>query len=129
MIVIKVKKQSNYPVNVRSLKRVLSEFFQKKGIVSDAEASVVIVSEPKMKELAKKFLKESPATTHNVLSFVSDESPGFIAPPGKIFLGEIVICYKKVVEEARKEGKLIDTKVEELALHGALHLLGVHHEE
>ena len=129
MIVIKVKKQSSYPVNVRKLKKVLIDFFKTKGIVSDAEASVAIVSEAKMKELAKKFLKEPPPTVHNVLSFSFDESPGFVSGAEKIYLGEIVICYKKVVEEARKEGKLIDAKVEELALHGALHLLGIHHDE
>jgi probable rRNA maturation factor len=127
MIVVKVKKQSAYPISSVKIKKLLSKFFQEKGIVSEAEVSVALVSEAKMKELAKKYLKEAPATIHNVLSFTSDESPGFILPEGKIYLGEIVICYKKVVEEARKEGKLIDTKVEELALHAALHLLGIHH--
>ena len=129
MIVIRVTKQSNYPVNVRKIKKLLSDFFRQNGIVSDAEVSLAVVSEAKMKDLASKFLKERPPSVHNVLSFNSDESPGFISPEGKIYLGEIVICYKKVVEEARKEGKLIDAKVEELALHGALHLLGIHHDE
>ena len=129
MIVIKVKKQSNYPVNVRKIKKLLSDFFKQKGIVSDAEVSVAIVSEAKMKELAAKFLNEKPPTLHNVLSFNYDESSGFVVPEGKIYLGEIVVCYKKVVEEARKEGKLIDKKAEELLLHGALHLLGIHHDE
>jgi len=124
MIVIKVKKQSSYPVNVRKLKAILADFFKTKGIVSEAEASVAIVSEAKMKELAK-----NPPIVHNVLSFSFDESPGFTSGAEKIYLGEIVICYNKVVEEARKEGKLIDAKVEELALHGALHLLGIHHDE
>jgi probable rRNA maturation factor len=129
MIVVKVKKQSNYPVSSVKLKKFLAKFFKEKGIVSDAEVSVAIVSESKMRGLAKKYLKESPPGVHNVLSFVADESAGFILPQGKIFLGEIIICYKKVVEEARKEGKLIDAKVEELVQHGALHLLGIHHEE
>ena len=129
MIVVKVKKQSGYPVNVIKLKKTLSDFFKQKGIVSEAEVSVAIISETKMKDLAKKFLKESPPSVHNVLSFVSDESGEFVSPEGKIYLGEIVVCYQKVIEEARKEGKLIDTKTEELVLHGALHLLGIHHEE
>src|SRR3972149_685843 len=128
MIVVKVKKQSGYPVNVIKLKKTLSDFFKQKGIVSEAEVSVAIISETKMKDLAKKFLKESPPSVHNVLSFVSDESGEFVSPEGKIYLGEIVVCYQKVIEEARKEGKLIDKKTEELVLHGALHLLGIHHE-
>ena len=43
-------------------------------------------------------------------------------------MGEIVICYPKVLEEAKLEGKLIDQKAYELVEHGALHLLGFHHE-
>jgi len=95
MIVIKVKKQSSYPVNVRKLKAILADFFKTKGIVSEAEASVAIVSEAKMKELAKKFLKENPPIVHNVLSFSFDESPGFTSGAEKIYLGEIVKLLKK----------------------------------
>ncbi|OGM02028.1 rRNA maturation RNase YbeY [Candidatus Woesebacteria bacterium GWA1_41_8] len=129
MIAVKVKKQSNYPVNVRKLKRALSDFLKGRGIVSDAQASVAIVSEREMLELSAKFLKEKPPRLHNVLSFGFDEKPDFTMPQGKIFLGEIILCYKKVVDEAGRENKLIQDKVEELTLHGALHLLGIHHDE
>jgi ssRNA-specific RNase YbeY (16S rRNA maturation enzyme) len=46
-----------------------------------------------------------------------------------LHLGEIVVCYPKVVEEAKNEDVLIDDKVYELVEHGAFHLLGIHHEE
>ena len=82
-----------------------------------------------MLALAKKYLHEN-EVLHNVLSFPfmeADET--FREPPDNIIhLGDIVICYPKVVEEAGKEGKLIDEKVLELVTHGALHLLGKHHE-
>lgn len=130
MITVRFKKQSNYPVNGRKLKGKLVDFLKKHGIVSDAEVSVAVLSEKKMLELSKKYLKESPPKLHNVLSFTYEEDGGFVSPPdGKLNLGEITVCYKKVVEEARKEGKLIQDKTEELVLHGALHLLGIHHEE
>lgn len=130
MIKVNVKKQSNYPIDTPLLKKRLSEFLEEKGIVSDTEVSVAVVGEKKMKNLAKTYLKEDPPTVHNVLSFPYVESKDkFIFPPDeKIRLGEIVLCYPKLEEEAKEEKKLIDKKAEELVKHGALHLLGVHHD-
>ena len=133
MIQVYVKKQSNYPVKASELKKKLSEFFKKKGIVSDAHVSVALIGEKKMLELSKKYLKDN--TLHSVLSFSPDEAlgesvqGGFATPPdGKIDLGEIVICFPVALEEAKKEGKRINTKIGELMLHAALHLLGIHHD-
>jgi probable rRNA maturation factor len=80
-----------------------------------------------MQEIGKKYLHDK--KLHNVLSFTEMETKGgFVYPPdGTIYLGEIIICYPKVLEEAKAEGKLIDQKVGELAKHGAEHLLGRHH--
>jgi ssRNA-specific RNase YbeY (16S rRNA maturation enzyme) len=66
-----------------------------------------------------------------VLSFVTGEAKGsFLYPPGgKIQLGEIVICYPLAVKEAVAENVLIDERIYELAEHGALHLMGIHHPE
>lgn len=130
MIKINVKKQSNYPIDTPLLKKGLSRFLKEKGIISDTEVSVAIVGEKKMKNLAKTYLKENPPTVHNVLSFPYVESKDkFVFPPDeKIRLGEIVLCYPKLEDEAKKEGKLIDQKAGELVEHGALHLLGIHHD-
>jgi probable rRNA maturation factor len=128
MIKVNVSKQSNFPVKSSLIKKRLREFLTKEGIVSDCVVSVAVVGETKMLELGKKHLKDK--ILHNVLSFTESEIKGsFIYPPdGKIYLGEIVICYPKVVEEAKEEGTLIDKKACELVEHGALHLLGKHHE-
>ena len=129
MIHVYVFKQSNFAVNTPKIKDALQKLFTIEGIVSNADVSVSIVGVPKMLSLAKKYLKEN-NVLHNVLSFPFSETKGdFIEPPDNIIhLGEIVLCYQKVVEEAQKEGKLIDDKVKELAEHGAMHLLGKHHE-
>ena len=128
MIKVRVKKQSNFPVSSTKIRSILKTFLASHGIVSDAEVSVAIVGEKKMLEVGKKYLKDK--SLHNVLSFTSDEvDPKFVYPPdGKIHLGEIIVCYPKAFEEAKKEGKLIEQKVLELIEHGALHLLGIHHE-
>lgn len=128
MIKINVSKESNFPVSTPKIKKGLRAFLAKSGIVSDCLVSVAIVGEGRMLELSKKYLKDN--KLHNVLSFTESETSGsFVYPPdGKIYLGEIIVCYQKVLEEAKLEGKLIDEKVYELVEHGAEHLLGRHHE-
>lgn len=128
MIKVNVSKQSNFPIKSSLIKKRLRDFLTKEGIVSDCAVSVAIVGEAKMFEISKKHLKEG--VLHNVLSFTESELKGnFVYPPdGKIYLGEIIICYPKVVEEAKEEGILIDKKACKLVEHGALHLLGKHHE-
>lgn len=128
MIHVSVTKQSNYPVGASAIKKKLAGFLVKKGIVSDAEVSVAIVGEAKMLDTGKKYLKDK--KLHNVLSFTPAEVKGFVYPPdGILHLGEIIVCYPQAVREAKEENVLIDERVYELVEHGALHLLGIHHEE
>lgn len=91
---------------------------------------MAVVGKPKMLEYARDYLQEKVVSLHNVLSFTPDEAKGkFIYPPdGLIHLGEIIICYPKLLEEAKEEGVLIDEKAIELALHAAKHLMGIHHK-
>lgn len=128
MVKVSLYKQGSYPVNAAVIKKKLKNFFENRGIVSDAEVSVAIIGEKKMLEVGRKYLKDK--KVHNVLSFTPDEiKPPFVFPPdGTVHLGEIMVCYPVVLEEAKKEGKMIDTKVYELVEHGAMHLLGIHHE-
>ncbi len=129
MIKVFVKKQSNYPVKATEIKKKLAEFFKKSGIVSDAEVSVAIVGESKMMEVGKKYLKDG--KLHNVLSFTPTEvKREFIYPPdGVVRLGEIIVCYPLAIKEANDENVRIESHVYELIEHGAMHLLGIHHEE
>lgn len=127
MISVLVTKKGNYPVNSPKVKKALRDFFKKNGIISDAEVSVSIVGEKQMLDLCKKYLNDN--SLHNVLSFTEEETERkFVYPPDKIYLGEIIICYPLVLEEAKKERKLIDEKAIELLVHGGEHLLGRHHE-
>ncbi len=129
MVKVLISKQSNYPVKTLAIKKKLADFFAKNGIVSSAEVSVAIVGEAKMLEVGKKYLHDK--KLHNVLSFTPNETKGnFVYPPdGKIYLGEIIVCYPEAVREAKAENCLIDERVYELIEHGARHLLGIHHEE
>lgn len=129
MIKVSVSKQTNYPVGATVIKKRLSAFLAKQGIVSPSEVSVAIVGEAKMMGIGNKYLKDK--KLHNVLSFTPTETKGdFKFPPdGIIHLGEIVVCYPLAVREAGEENVLTLERVCELVEHGAMHLLGIHHKE
>lgn len=129
MIKIYISKQSNYPVSGVKVKKFLKDFFEERGIVSNAECYVSFVGEAKMMSLAKKYYQKD-KKLHNVFSFVESEVTGFKNVKSDVLhLGEIVVCFPLVIKEAKLEGKLIEEKVLELVGHSALHLLGIHHEE
>jgi rRNA maturation RNase YbeY len=128
MIKVYVSKQANYPVSTTKVKKRLSEFFKKQGITSDADVSISLVGEKEMVGLASKYLKEEDKV-HNVLSFPFMEGEEFKYPSDDVVhLGDIVVCYPKAISEANFEGKLIEVKILELIEHGAMHLMGKHHE-
>lgn len=80
-----------------------------------------------MKALAEKYLGEKDRL-HSVLSFPESEvKKKFVYPDNTIRLGDIILCYPVVVDEAKEDNMLIDDKIIELVEHGALHLLGQHH--
>ena len=102
-----------------------------KKIASKVEVSVLVCGTRKALELAKKYLKDN--KSHNVLSFVMDESftvPAITtrADDPVLVLGDIVICYPIAQAEANQDNMMLDDKINELASHGLLHLLGEHHE-
>lgn len=128
-IKVLIKKSSKCPIANKYIRKVLTDFFKKNGLVSEAEVSVALIGEREAKRLSTQFLKEDPPLVHNVLSFSEIDVGHFIFPPDGITrLGEIVICYPKLVEESKQEGVLIERKAKELLEHGAMHLLGFHHD-
>jgi probable rRNA maturation factor len=88
----------------------------------DAEVSVVLGDDARIRELNRTWLGKDKAT--NVLSFPAPDGPD--GEPR--FLGDIVLAFETIEREAEAEGKLFDHHVVHLAVHGALHLLGYDHE-
>lgn len=132
MIQVTVIKQSQYAVDSKKIKETVVKTLEANGIVSDCEVEVAIVGEAKMEELNKEYYKDE-VYVHPIFTFPETESDNtngpFVFPPdGKMHLGEIVISYQQAVEKARETGKLIDEVICELAEHGALHLVGIHHD-
>lgn len=129
MIKVNLVKQKNFPIPPKKIKDTVCKILVERGIVSDSEVSVELVDAKKMADYVAKYYPDDDEP-HPVLSFPSGEVRGnFVFPPdGKIHLGEIIINYDNCVEIARREGRLIEEVVLEMAAHGALHLVGVNHD-
>jgi probable rRNA maturation factor len=91
----------------------------------DAELSILIVDDPQITKLNKKYLHRSGPT--NVIAFPMQAGAYPNINPG--LLGDVVIS----IETAAKEGKSIGIGMEErftqLLVHGILHLIGYDHEK
>lgn len=119
--------ESRYKVNRKRIKNTISNLLKDQGVLKSVEVSVAIVGDRKMRELSKKYKGED--KTRNILSFSQVE--GEKAPPAGddiLRLGDVVISYPVVIQEAAKQEKLVDDRVDELVSHGLMHLLGIHHE-
>jgi probable rRNA maturation factor len=128
MISVSVKKQSSFPVNTSEIKEYLATLLEQRGIVSNTKVSVALVGEKEMLDISNKYLKDN--KVHNVLSFTySEVADKFTFPPdNSTHLGEIVVCYPMAKDQAKAEGKPVKEKIQELVEHGALHLIGIHHD-
>ncbi len=128
MISVSVKNQLKFRINSRKIKKSLSTLLEQRGVVSNTRVSVAIVDNKKMLDISSKYLKDN--KVHNVLTFTDKEvKENFVYPPDDSkHLGEILVCYPKAKEEAKHEGISPEEKVIELVEHGALHLLGIHHD-
>lgn len=77
-----------------------------------------------MADLNRQYLNRSGST--NVISFPMREGQfGHISPQ---LLGDVVISLDTAVKEAQKAHSTVEKRVDELLVHGILHLFGYDHE-
>lgn len=119
--------ESRYKLDRKRVKRTVARVLNEQQVVSPVEVSIAFVGSRKMKELSAKY-KGDGEKDRNILSFPLSEGEPTVMPTDKLRLGDIVISYPFVIEEAAKQEKLVDDWIEELVEHGLLHLLGLHHE-
>lgn len=117
--------ESRYKVNRKRIKKTILETLDENSFSSPCEVSVAVVGDRKMRLLNNKYRAKDETT--NVLSFSLTEGTSPVMPGNMLRLGDIVISYPKVILESVRDEMLVDDKVDQLAKHGLLHLLGVHH--
>ena len=118
--------ESRYKINRKRIKQTALNVIEKNEIVGPVEVSVAIVGDRKMRELSKKYKGED--KTRNILSFSQTEGEAIKTPTDVLRLGDIVLSYPQVINDAIRDEMLVDDKVDELVGHGLMHLLGLHHE-
>jgi probable rRNA maturation factor len=117
--------ESRYKINRKKIKEVIIRVLSEQAVTGPVEVSVAIIGNRKMRGLNKKYRGIDAST--NVLSFSQTEGDVTLQPPDKLYLGDIVLAYPKVVEECARDNMLIDDRVNELVEHSLMHLLGQHH--
>jgi probable rRNA maturation factor len=119
--------ESRYRVDRKRIKKAILEVLTDQEIKGPVEVSVAIVGDRKMRSLSKKYKGED--KTRNILSFsLSEGESTHLDKDDVLRLGDIVISYPQVIRDASEEEILVDDKVDELAKHGILHLLGINHD-
>lgn len=103
-----------------ALRRVVSGCCERLG-AGRCEIHILLTGDDTIRTLNRDFRGQDRAT--DVLSFPD----GDVLPSGHRFLGEIVISLETARRQAAAAGLDERRELEELALHGTLHLLGYDH--
>jgi probable rRNA maturation factor len=91
----------------------------------DGELSLLVVDDPQIAELNKKYLNRHGPT--NVLAFPMRQ--GEFANLTPQLLGDVVISVETAASEAKNSGISMQERFTQLIVHGVLHLFGYDHEE
>jgi probable rRNA maturation factor len=118
--------ESRYKINRKRIKKVIESVIAKNEVAGPVEISVAVVGDRKMRQLSKQYKGED--KTRNILSFSQTEGESIVVSNDVLRLGDIVLSFPQVINDAVRDEMLVDDKVDELIEHGLMHLLGLHHE-
>jgi probable rRNA maturation factor len=91
----------------------------------DAELSILLVDDPRIAALNRAHLSREGPT--NVLAFPMQEGPFAHLSPH--LLGDVVISVDTACREAQAAGLDLEERLNQLVVHGLLHLCGYDHEQ
>jgi len=102
------------------------EFGEKalRTIGSPESATIVFVSDAAIRKLNRRFRGKDDAT--DVLSFPAQ--PETFETEDHMGLGEVVISVQRAAAQAKSDGLTFANEIQQLILHGLLHLCGYDHE-
>lgn len=105
------------------------------GVDRPVLVSVLLVEKDEIQRINAEYRKKDCVT--DVLSFPMLETADGRLPEdpgpadledGRLFLGDVVICVPKALEQAEEYGHTADRELAFLMVHGLLHLLGYDHD-
>ena len=91
---------------------------------TDAGATVAFVSDRAMRELNRRWRGKRGTT--DVLSFPAE--PDEFEKAEGLTLGDVVVSVERAARQAAEHGLTLENEIEQLILHGLLHLCGYDHE-
>ncbi len=91
----------------------------------EAELSILIVDDPQIEILNKKYLNRQGPT--NVIAFPMQE--GDFSQISPQLLGDVVISIETAEREGKNSGLSLEERFTQLIIHGILHLFAYDHEE
>ena len=91
----------------------------------DAEISIVIVDDSEIEKLNQQYLHRNGPT--NVIAFPMREGEFSHLSPN--LLGDVVVSADTAAREAQDGGLSLEQRLDELLVHGILHLFGYDHEK
>ena len=123
MEVLTDNRQSRYKISLTKIKQTVQVILNALGF-PDAEISILIVDDPQIEKLNRKYLSRKGPT--NVIAFAMRE--GEFAHLTPHLLGDVVISTDTAAKEAQNLGISIERRFNELLIHGILHLVGYDHQ-
>jgi probable rRNA maturation factor len=91
----------------------------------EGEISILFVDDPQIEELNRKYLNRQGPT--NVIAFAMRDGEFSHLTPH--LLGDVVISTDTIAREAQNSGITFERRINELLVHGILHLFGFDHEK
>ena len=119
-----INRQRKHSVNSKHWRDFTEHALKTIGNARTREATIVFVSDRAIKKLNHQFRGKDYAT--DVLSFTSQQEK--FEKELKTGLGEVVISLDRAAVQAKENGLTVTNEVEQLILHGLLHLCGYDHE-
>jgi probable rRNA maturation factor len=126
---IEVNNESGVVVDEHEIVALARHVLGEMRVHAQAELSVVLVDEPAMERLNRRWMDGTGPT--DVLAFPMDElRPGREdEDPAPGLLGDVVLCPEVARRQAREAGHSTEEELLLLTTHGVLHLLGFDHAE
>jgi probable rRNA maturation factor len=115
-----INQQNKHRIHRKKFKNLLKKLVEHYKL-KEVELSLVFVDTKTIRQLNKRFLKKDAPT--DVLSF----SLGEKGADGKFYLGDIIISVSQAFRKSSSPERSLDAKLELLAIHGFLHLMGFEH--
>jgi len=120
---VEVADEQDRPVDVEALIAFAERALDAAGIAASHSLSIALVDKTAIADLKERFYGERRVT--DVLSFAMDA----LDAPAPASLGDVVICVAVAERHARGLGVPLRRELENLVVHGILHLAGRDHAD